>query len=323
MRLFGLVLGTALLLACSGGTNPPPGKACFMNSECQNPLVCTFGKCHAACAEARDCPTAQLCVKGPTGNVCQLPAESHCTTGAECAAPLVCGPDGTCRSDCSADSRCPTPSQRCLSELVCAEPEELDSSGNQLKNARPAADAGAADAAPDLAPDVVAATCTDRMQNGSETDVDCGGSCPACPLTKSCKAATDCASGPCIDGKCLECAPGATKCAGKRQSSCLGGLWVQANEDCASGCDGATNACRVCAAATCKSMKVIFHGAGARAAPAPPPPPHEGSCVATPKKKPAPSWCRMCKWIASVPLGPGDPRFVPRAGLRLRRRPRK
>jgi hypothetical protein len=253
-----------LLVTCSGGSKPPPGKACLMNSECQSPLVCTFGKCHSACAEARDCPTGQLCVKGPGGSVCQLPAESRCATGAECASPLVCALDHLCRSDCSADGACPTGTQKCLmADRICAEPEELDSTGSQLKNAVPRSDAGVdtsapADAAADLAP---AGTCADHQQNGGETDMDCGGSCPACALGKTCKAPTDCASGLCGSGKCLECTPGTTRCAGKRQSSCMGGLWVPANEDCASGCDTSTNACRVCAPSTCKTMKVIFHGA--------------------------------------------------------------
>jgi len=232
-----------------------------MNSECTSPLICTFGRCHTACAEARDCPTGQLCVKGPTGAVCQLPAESGCTSGDQCAATLVCAADHVCRSDCSADGACPTGTQKCLmSDLVCAEPEELDPTGGFLKNARPtpASDAGAPDAAPDV---VSAGTCTDKQKNGGETDVDCGGSCPPCGFGNSCKAPTDCASGACAAGKCLECTPNATRCAGKKQSTCVNGLWVTPNEDCASGCDTATGACRVCAASTCKTMKVIFHGA--------------------------------------------------------------
>lgn len=37
------------------------------------------------------------------------------------------------------------------------------------------------DNAPDPGPDAVAPTCTDGVQNGDETGVDCGGSCTACP----------------------------------------------------------------------------------------------------------------------------------------------
>ncbi len=40
--------------------------------------------------------------------------------------------------------------------------------------------------------------CTDKVQNGDETDVDCGGAvCAACADTKKCKKASDCLSGVC------------------------------------------------------------------------------------------------------------------------------
>src|SRR6266481_2755733 len=37
-------------------------------------------------------------------------------------------------------------------------------------------------------------TCTDKIQNGDESDVDCGGFCAACALDKACRAHSDCAS---------------------------------------------------------------------------------------------------------------------------------
>ncbi|HVU00319.1 MAG TPA: DUF2341 domain-containing protein [Polyangiaceae bacterium] len=40
-------------------------------------------------------------------------------------------------------------------------------------------------------------TCTDQAQNGTETDVDCGGTCGGCPTGKKCNGASDCASGVC------------------------------------------------------------------------------------------------------------------------------
>ena len=43
-----------------------------------------------------------------------------------------------------------------------------------------------------------AATCTDTVKNGTETDVDCGGAtCPACPEGKGCVVGTDCTSTAC------------------------------------------------------------------------------------------------------------------------------
>jgi hypothetical protein len=40
------------------------------------------------------------------------------------------------------------------------------------------------------------------VKNGSETDVDCGGSCPACPNGDTCNVNTDCQSGNCSQGTC-------------------------------------------------------------------------------------------------------------------------
>jgi hypothetical protein len=130
----------AVVVGCSSKSTPPVGKTCLMNSECANPLSCTFGRCHAACAEARDCPTGQLCVKSPTGNVCQQPEESTCQYRSQCAVPLICALDRKCRSQCLTDVDCPTKTQKCiqpdknLPDKICAEPEELDAM-MKLKNA--------------------------------------------------------------------------------------------------------------------------------------------------------------------------------------------
>jgi cysteine-rich repeat protein len=46
------------------------------------------------------------------------------------------------------------------------------------------------------------ASCSDGVPNGSETDVDCGGGCAACGLTKACALGQDCSSGSCQNGTC-------------------------------------------------------------------------------------------------------------------------
>lgn len=48
-------------------------------------------------------------------------------------------------------------------------------------------------------------SCLDGIQNGNESDIDCGGYCAACGNGKTCKpelAAWDCQSGFCVDGVC-------------------------------------------------------------------------------------------------------------------------
>jgi hypothetical protein len=48
-------------------------------------------------------------------------------------------------------------------------------------------------------------TCSDGVKNGTETDVDCGGSCRRCENGKSCGTQDDCASALCVNGKCQAC----------------------------------------------------------------------------------------------------------------------
>ncbi len=56
------------------------------------------------------------------------------------------------------------------------------------------------------------ATCSDNMQNGDETGVDCGGKCPKCN-GDACSGADECKSSFCADGVCCDVA-----CTGTCQS---------------------------------------------------------------------------------------------------------
>ena len=97
-------------------------------------------------------------------------------------------------------------------------------------------------------------TCIDKLKNGSETDVDCGGAvCPACAAGKVCKVAKDCASSlGCCGGKCTSLATAAncgacgTACGGVQ--SCKSGAcacpatMVKQGATCEERFDGATPA---------------------------------------------------------------------------------
>jgi hypothetical protein len=85
----------------------------------------------------------------------------------------------------------------------------------------PCSDAACTRAAP-------AATCFDRVRNGDETDVDCGGSCRPCAGGGTCTVAADCVTQACDGGRCrapscgdairdgyeidIDCGPGCGKC---------------------------------------------------------------------------------------------------------------
>ena len=45
-------------------------------------------------------------------------------------------------------------------------------------------------------------SCTDRLLNGSETDMDCGGTCPGCAVGRKCLRSGDCTSGNCVNNVC-------------------------------------------------------------------------------------------------------------------------
>ena len=123
--------------------------------------------------------------------------------------------------------------------------------------------------------------CADGLRNGSETDIDCGGSdCPKCVIGKACHADQDCAYGTCTGGVCQgeHCANGVmdgdeqgldcggedcpacvvsdicknsrlddgetdVDCGGSECSPCEAGKACEDSSDCASGYCGDTGIC--------------------------------------------------------------------------------
>ncbi len=84
--------------------------------------------------------------------------------------------------------------------------------------------------------------CDDFVQNGSETSVDCGGSCPACVTGPECTVGTDCASGVCVAEACApaRCDDGVKNGSesdidcGKGCKACALGKTCGTHDDCAS-----------------------------------------------------------------------------------------
>jgi len=46
--------------------------------------------------------------------------------------------------------------------------------------------------------------CDNGVQDGIESDIDCGGACEPCAIEKQCRLARDCVSGRCGEGICVE-----------------------------------------------------------------------------------------------------------------------
>ncbi len=119
---------------------------------------------------------------------------------------------------------------------------------------------------PDLTADATP-TCSDNLKNSSETDIDCGGSCPnRCANTKHCSSGSDCSSAVCqstdmglicaaatcmdltknLNETDVDCGGSCAKCAATKH--CL----VAA--DCSSAVCVAIDMGSVCAAATCADL---------------------------------------------------------------------
>jgi hypothetical protein len=110
------------------------GGGCLLNSDCNSPLSCTFGKCHTACVETRDCPLGQACVQTPGGGVCQFPADSDCqSSGGVCPAGQVCATDQRCRKICQTAADC-LAGQACSTSGACADSQDLDGTGQIVES---------------------------------------------------------------------------------------------------------------------------------------------------------------------------------------------
>jgi hypothetical protein len=111
---------------------------------------------------------------GGTGSGGKVVAAPTCTDGSK-------NGDETA-TDCGG-STCPAcgPNQACIAARDCASGVCL---GLLLKTCR-------------------AATCADSVKNGTETDVDCGGSCTPCANGHPCRVAGDCTSGACENDVCI------------------------------------------------------------------------------------------------------------------------
>jgi hypothetical protein len=142
------MLARFCLFACLGATaaftfgacssDPPTlaavSQGCSLNSDCTNPLSCTFGRCHSACNASVDCQHGERCIKVTTG-ICQLDDETHCTYSSDCPAPLKCAVDSQCRVACQTPADC-FGYQKCISH-VCADPDEVDISTMDLPHTNP------------------------------------------------------------------------------------------------------------------------------------------------------------------------------------------
>ncbi len=89
-----------------------------------------------------------------------------------------------------------------------------------------------------------APACTDGTKNGTETDTDCGGTCPRCAGGMACDHGADCLSAACVNSLCAtaSCTNGVQDsaetdidCGGSACPPCAAGMRCHIGSDCADG----------------------------------------------------------------------------------------
>lgn len=224
------------------------------------------GSCTLKCAVDKGCQSGADCASGFCSQKTKLCVPTSCTDGirdgnetgvdcggscGKCANGILCAVASDCASgfsngtncvatscedrvrsgsesgpDCGGTSSC----NRCAVNLACSQNSDC-AAGLQCTTGKCVV--------------IPAPTCTDRLKNQNESDVDCGGSCGKCDAQKRCGVAGDCASSVCSGGTCkapacndgvkngsesgVDCG-GASSC-----GTCAAGRTCTASADCASG----------------------------------------------------------------------------------------
>ncbi len=271
--------GACVERSCVGVTCPG-GSACFQGTCVTSSCDTTSCEAGFACINGTCTDGSCFGVRCPTGSSCRLGA---CVDSSSCANSMKDGTEsdvdcgGACATKCTEGSTCAggndCNSGRCTSGH-CAPGGAMATCTDTKKNGSETdVDCGGActtkcgtgggcTVGADCADGVctsgrcaaVAATCTDAKKNGSETDIDCGGTCPTkCATDAGCTLPQDCATGACTSGRCTgpSCTDGqkngtetATDCGGLCVTKCAAGEGCSAHADCQTGrCIPATGLC--------------------------------------------------------------------------------
>ena len=187
----GVQNGSETDVDCGGTCAAKCGLAqmCMTNADCKvtNPaIICVTGVCAAKTCTATNC--------GGTNGCPPCPDNAPCKSTSDCQSQLCSG--GTC-----------SPAS-CTDGLKNGAETDVDCGGGMTSTCMPCVVGKKCLAGGDCSTGVctnglcVAASCTDGLKNGDETDIDCGGSCQNCATGHLCKVAMDCASSVCTNGKC-------------------------------------------------------------------------------------------------------------------------
>jgi len=197
----GVQNGAEVLVDCGGGcAGCPDGSACGAAGDCASG-ACSAGVCQVPSCD--DGATNQGETDIDCGGSCGgCPDGRGCVAGRDCAS-------GVCVA-----GACATPS--CNDGVVNQNETDVDCGGGCFRNCAigdgcanggdcQTGVCGAAGCGPGPGTCCQAPTCTDGVDNGSETAVDCGNAaCGPCPVGAPCTADAQCALAFCQQGQCRD-----------------------------------------------------------------------------------------------------------------------
>ncbi len=235
---------------CGGSCDPcDAGRNCMVFEDCID-LVCEDGVCQAASCydETQNGNEDGVDCGGSCPNDCN--STGDCTNDDECDPGEFCDDAGACQPSA------------CDNAVKDSDETDVDCGGVDCPDC---ADGLGCKIANDCISDVcdldtmlcAAPACDDNVQNGDESDNDCGGSCPPCPNSGSCNFNADCISQVCEDNNCSapDCSDG-VKNGNETDEDCGGSCdSCDQGEGCLVAGDCTTGVCDpdalVCAAAGC------------------------------------------------------------------------
>ncbi len=173
-------------------------KSCGSNADCQS------SKCDTS---TKKCIAPSCTDSVKNGDESDVDCGGSCST--KCAVDKFCGSNGDCQS-----SKCDTSTKKCLAPSCTdgvknGDETDVDCGGScPTKCALDKVCVVNGDCISNICDAITrcalpAPTCSDKIKNGGESDVDCGGTCPQCAVGKDCSEANECLTHKCTNGKCV------------------------------------------------------------------------------------------------------------------------